>query len=139
MKKKILISDKLAQEGINILKEGDIFDVDCQYDLTPDRLKEVIGQYDALIVRSGTQVTQDIINAATRLKIIGRAGVGLDNVDLQAATKKGIIAMNTPGGNTTSTAEHAFSLMMALARNIPQGHLSTKSGKWERSKFNVLP
>lgn len=135
MKKKILISDKLAQEGINILKEGDVFDVDCQYDLTPQRLKEVIGQYDALIVRSGTQVTEEIINAATRLKIIGRAGVGLDNVDLQAATKKGIIAMNTPGGNTTSTAEHAFSLMMALARNIPQGHVSTKSGKWERSKF----
>lgn len=134
-KMKILISDKLAEEGVIILKEGDVFDVDCKYDLKPDGLKAIIGQYDALIVRSGTQVTEEIIVAATRLKVVGRAGVGLDNVDLKAATKKGIIAMNTPGGNTTSTAEHAFSLIMALARNIPQAHASMKAGKWERNKF----
>ncbi|MBF0331090.1 MAG: phosphoglycerate dehydrogenase [Candidatus Omnitrophica bacterium] len=132
---KILVSDKLAEEGLKILREGDAFEVDCKYDLKPEQLKEIIGQYDALIVRSGTQVTEDIIAAATKLKVIGRAGVGLDNVDLKAATKKGIIAMNTPGGNTTSTAEHAFSLIMALARNIPQAHSSMKAGKWERSKF----
>ncbi|MBF0619261.1 MAG: phosphoglycerate dehydrogenase [Candidatus Omnitrophica bacterium] len=132
---KILVSDKLAEEGLKILKEGDIFQVDCKYDLKPEDLKKIIGEYDALIVRSGTQVTEEIIEAASRLKVIGRAGVGLDNVDLKAATKKGIIAMNTPGGNTTSTAEHAFSLIMALARNIPQAHGSMKAGKWERGKF----
>ncbi len=132
---RILISDKLAEEGLHILREGDAFEVDCKYDLKPEQLKEIIGQYDALIVRSGTQVTEDVIEVASKLKVIGRAGVGLDNVDLKAATKKGIIAMNTPGGNTTSTAEHAFSLIMALARNIPQAHSSMKAGKWERSKF----
>lgn len=135
MKMKVLVSDKLAEEGLKILKEGDVFDVDTRYDLKPEQLKEIIGRYDALIVRSGTQVTEEIIQAATCLKVIGRAGVGLDNVDLKAATKKGIIAMNTPGGNTTSTAEHAFSLIMALARNIPQAHSSMKAGKWERGKF----
>ncbi len=134
-KMRVLVSDKLAEEGLKILKEGDVFEVDCKYDLKPEGLKEIIGQYDALIVRSGTQVTEEIINAATKLKVVGRAGVGLDNVDLKAATKRGIIAMNTPGGNTTSTAEHAFSLIMALARNIPQAHGSMKAGKWERSKF----
>lgn len=132
---KILVSDKLAEEGLKILREGDVFEVDCKYELKPEELKAIIGQYDALIVRSGTQVTAEIIDAASRLKVVGRAGVGLDNVDLKAATKKGIIAMNTPGGNTTSTAEHAFSLIMALARNIPQAHGSMKAGKWERSKF----
>ncbi|MEI8010994.1 MAG: phosphoglycerate dehydrogenase [Candidatus Omnitrophota bacterium] len=134
-KMKILVSDKLAEEGLSILKEGDAFEVDCRYDLKPEQLKAIIAGYDALIVRSGTQVTAEIIDAAARLKVIGRAGVGLDNVDLKAATKKGIIAMNTPGGNTTSTAEHAFSLIMALARNIPQAHGSMKAGKWERGKF----
>ncbi|NLE65383.1 MAG: phosphoglycerate dehydrogenase [Elusimicrobia bacterium] len=132
---KVLVSDKLAEEGLKILREGDAFDVDTRYDLKPEDLKKVIGEYDALIVRSGTQVTSEIIEAASRLKVIGRAGVGLDNVDLAAATRKGIIAMNTPGGNTTSTAEHAFSLIMALARNIPQAHASMKAGRWDRSKY----
>ncbi len=135
MKMKILVSDKLAEEGLKILREGDLFEVDTKYDLKPEELKKIIGGYDALIVRSGTQVTEEIIEAAAGLKVIGRAGVGLDNVDLKAATKKGIIAMNTPGGNTTSTAEHAFSLIMALARNIPQAHGSMKAGKWDRGKF----
>jgi D-3-phosphoglycerate dehydrogenase len=135
---KILVSDKLAEEGLKILREGDVFTVDTRYDLTPETLKAVIGDYDALVIRSGTQVTEEIIQAAGKLKVIGRAGVGLDNVDLKAATKKGIIAMNTPGGNTTSTAEHAFSLIMALARNIPQAHGSMKAGKWERNKFQGI-
>lgn len=134
-KMKVLVSDKLAEEGLKILREGDVFEVDTKYDLKPEELKKIIGNYDALIVRSGTTVTEDIIQAATNLKYIGRAGVGLDNVDLKAATKRGIIAMNTPGGNTTSTAEHAFSLIMALARNIPQAHGTMKAGKWDRSKF----
>ena len=134
-KMKILVSDKLAEEGLDILREGGAFEVDTKYDHTPETLKAAIAGYDALVIRSGTQVSADIIQAATKLKVIGRAGVGLDNVDLKAATKKGIIAMNTPGGNTTSTAEHAFSLIMALSRNIPQACSSMKAGKWERNKF----
>jgi len=133
---KILISDKLAQEGIDILKKVESFEVDCRYGLKPDELKKIISDYDALIIRSGTKVTADIIAAADKLKVIGRAGVGLDNVDLKAATQKGIVAMNTPAGNTTSTAEQTMSLILALSRNIPQACASVKSGKWERSKFS---
>ena len=133
---KILISDKLAQEGIDILKAVDGFEVDCQYGLKPEELKKIIKDYDALIIRSGTKATADILAAADKLKVIGRAGVGLDNVDLKAATQKGIVAMNTPAGNTTSTAEQTMSLILALSRNIPQACASLKSGKWERSKFS---
>ena len=133
---KILISDKLAQEGIDILKAVKGFEVDCKYDLKPDDLKKIIKDYDALIVRSSTTVTPEIIEAAGRLKFIGRAGVGLDNVDLAAATKKGIVAMNTPAGNTTSTAEHTMSMILAMSRNIPQAYASMKAGKWDRGKFS---
>ncbi len=132
---KILISDKLAQEGINILKSVKEFEVDSRSGMKPEELKGIIKNYDALIIRSETNVTADIIEQADRLKVIGRAGVGLDNVDLKAATKKGIVAMNTPAGNTTSTAEHTMSLILALSRNIPAACASLKSGKWERSKF----
>ena len=132
---KILVSDKLAEEGLDILKACGEFQVDCKYDLTPEQLKDVIKDYDALIVRSNTRVTAEIIEAAKELKVIGRAGVGLDNVDLQAATKKGIVAMNTPAGNTTATAEHTMSMILALSRNIPQACASLKSGKWDRNKF----
>lgn len=132
---KILISDKLANEGVEILKNVKEFTVDCKYGLKPEELKAIIKDYDALIVRSATQVTAEIIEAAGKLKVIGRAGVGLDNVDLPAATKKGIVAMNTPAGNTTSTAEHTMSMILALSRNIPQACASIKAGKWERSKF----
>ncbi|MBI5149285.1 MAG: phosphoglycerate dehydrogenase [Candidatus Omnitrophica bacterium] len=132
---KILISDQLADEGLAILKAVKEFTVDYKYDLTPEQLKAIIKDYDALIVRSSTKVTADIIAAANRLKFIGRAGVGLDNVDLKAATQKGIVAMNTPAGNTTSTAEHTMSMILALSRNIPQACASVKAGKWERSKF----
>lgn len=132
---KILISDKLAEEGVAILKAVKDFKVDCKFGMKPEELKSIIKDYDALIIRSGTEVTADIIEAADNLKVIGRAGVGLDNVDLKAATRKGIVAMNTPGGNTTSTAEHTMSLILALSRNIPQAHASLKVGKWERSKF----
>jgi len=132
----ILISDKLASEGVEILKAVKEFKVDCKFGLKPEELKSIIKDYDALIVRSGTKVTADIIEAADNLKFIGRAGVGLDNVDLKAATKKGIVAMNTPAGNTTSTAEHTMSLILSLSRNVPQAYASLKSGKWERSKFS---
>ena len=133
---KILVSDKLAQEGLDILQANKEFKVDCKYDMTPDQLKKVIKDYDALIVRSGTQVTADIIEASDKLRVIGRAGVGMDNVDLKAATKKGIVAMNTPAGNTTSTAEHTFSMILALSRNIPQAYASMKAGRWDRAKFS---
>jgi D-3-phosphoglycerate dehydrogenase len=133
---KILISDKLAEEGIEILKAVKEFDVSCQYGLKPEELKKIIGDFDALIIRSGTTVTADILESAKKLKVIGRAGVGLDNVDLKAATKQGVVAMNTPAGNTTSTAEHTMSMILALSRNIPQAYMSMKLGKWDRNKFN---
>ncbi|MBM3246111.1 MAG: phosphoglycerate dehydrogenase [Candidatus Omnitrophica bacterium] len=132
---KILVSDALSEEGLKILKEAKEFQVDTKTDLKPDALKEAIKDYDALIVRSATKVTKDVIAAAAKLKVIGRAGVGLDNVDLEAATQKGIIVMNTPGGNTISTAEHTMSMILALSRNIPQAAASTRKGEWKRSKF----
>ena len=131
---KILITDKLSDEGIEILKkEG--FIVDCKYKLPPQELKQIIPDYDAIIIRSETKLTKDIIEAGKNLKIIGRAGVGLDNVDVDTATKKGIIVMNSPAGNTISTAEHTFALILAVARNIPFAHMSLKNKQWERSKF----
>ncbi len=132
---KILISDPLAQEGVDILKKVKEFQVDVKHKLPPEELKKIIKDYDALLVRSETKVTKDIIEAAVNLKVIGRAGVGLDNVDLASASKRGIIVMNTPGGNTMSTAEHAVSLMLSLSRNIPQADVSVKKGEWERKKF----
>jgi len=132
---KVLISDSLSKEAVDILQKEKEFKVDVNTKLTPEELKKVIKDYDALLVRSATKVTADIINAADKLKIIGRAGVGLDNVDVEAASKKGIIVVNTPGGNTISTAEHTFSMMMALSRTIPQADLSMKKGEWERKKF----
>lgn len=133
---KILISDKLASEGIEILKAVKEFQVDMKTGMSPAELKAIIKDYDALIVRSETKVTAEILEAADKLKVIGRAGVGLDNVDLVAATKKGVVAMNTPAGNTTSTAEHTMSLILALSRNIAQAAASMKSGRWDRSKFS---
>jgi D-3-phosphoglycerate dehydrogenase len=132
---KILISDALSEEGVKILSAVKDFQVDVKTDLKPEALKEIIKDYDALIVRSATKVNKDIIGSAAKLKVIGRAGVGLDNVDLSAATQKGIIVMNTPGGNTISTAEHTMSMILSLSRNIPQANASTKKGEWKRSKF----
>lgn len=135
MKFKVLISDSFAEEGIKILRKEKRIKVDVDTNLSPAELKERIRDYDALILRSGTKVTKEIIKAAGKLKIIGRAGVGLDNVDIEAASKQGIIVMNAPGGNTISTAEHTMSMILALSRNIPQADLSVKANKWERKKF----
>ncbi len=132
---KILVSDPLSEEGLKILKSVKEFQVDIKTELKPDELKKVIKDYEALLVRSATKVTKEIIDAADKLKVIGRAGVGLDNVDLEAATQKGVIVMNTPAGNTISTAEHAMSMILSLSRNIPQASASTKKGEWKRSKF----
>lgn len=132
---KVLISDSLSKEAVEILEKEKDLQVVVNTKLTPDELKKVIKDYDALLVRSSTKVTKEVINAADKLKIIGRAGVGLDNVDIDAASKKGIIVINTPGGNTISTAEHTFSMMLSLSRSIPQADLSMKKGEWERKKF----
>ncbi|MDY0267229.1 MAG: phosphoglycerate dehydrogenase [Methanimicrococcus sp.] len=131
---KILVSDSLSSEGLAILKESG-FDVVVDTGLSEDQLVEKIKGVDALVIRSGTQVTARVIEAADKLKIIGRAGVGVDNVDVEAATKKGIIVSNTPDGNTLSAAEHTCAMMMSLARNIPQACASLRSEKWERNKF----
>ncbi|MEA3488729.1 MAG: phosphoglycerate dehydrogenase [Candidatus Omnitrophota bacterium] len=131
---KILVSDPLAKEGIEILKKNK-FKVDEVSKLSESELVKKIKGYDAIIVRSGTTVTKKIITASDRLKVIGRAGVGLDNVDVEAASKKGVVVMNAPAGNTISTAEHAFSLMLSLSRNIPQANNSVKQGRWDRKKF----
>ena len=135
MSVKILISDPLAKEGIDILKKQKDFIIDVLPKLSPEELKKIIPDYQALIVRSQTKVTKDLIRHAKKLKYIGRAGVGLDNIDVEAASKNGIIVMNTPGGNSVSTAEHAFSLILALARNIAEADRSVKKGEWERKKF----
>jgi D-3-phosphoglycerate dehydrogenase len=132
---RVLISDTLSEEGIEILRRNPAVEVDVKTKLTPDELKEIIKNYDGLVVRSATKVTADVIECADNLKVIGRAGIGLDNVDASAASKRGIVVMNTPGGNTVTTAEHAIAMMFSLARQIPQATGSMKSGKWEKSKF----
>ncbi len=129
---KVLISDKMGQPGIDIFENQDGIELDVNTGLTPDELIKIIGQYDALAIRSATKVTKEILTAATNLKVIARAGIGLDNVDIDEATKKGVAVMNTPGGNTVTTAEHAIAMMMALTRNIPRGTQSMKEGKWDK-------
>jgi len=131
---KVLVSDPITPAGIELFKEAG-FEVEVKTDHTKEELLAKIKNYDALIVRSQTKVTAEIIEAADNLKVIGRAGVGVDNVDVPAATRKGIIVLNAPDGNTISTAEHSIAMLMSLARNIPQAHASLKSGAWERKSF----
>ena len=132
---KILICDDLSSEGLNLFNKEKNMSVSVKTKLPLEELKKEIADCDACVVRSATKLTREVIEAAKNLKVIGRAGVGLDNVDVEAASKKGIIVMNTPGGNTISAAEHTLSLMMAMARNIPMADASTKRGEWERKKF----
>ena len=131
---KVLISDDLSPAAVQIFKDRGI-EVDVKVGLDKDELLKIIGDYDGLAIRSATKVTPTIIDAAKKLKVVGRAGIGVDNVDLPAATAKGIIVMNTPFGNSITTAEHAIAMMFALARDIPQANASTHAGKWEKSKF----
>ena len=133
--KKVLISDNLSAEGVEIFKKTPGIQVDVKTKMTPEELKAVIRDYDALVIRSSTKVTQEVIDRADRLKVIGRAGIGLDNVDIPAASKRGIVVMNTPGGNAVTTGEHAISMMLSLDRKIPQATASMKAGKWEKNKF----
>jgi D-3-phosphoglycerate dehydrogenase len=131
---KVLVSDSISPKCIEILKNEGL-EVDVKTGLKPEELKAIIGGYHGLVIRSATKVTAEIIDAAVNLKVVGRAGSGLDNVDKAAASKKGIVVMNTPGGNTVTTAEHAIALMFSVARKTPQANASMAAGKWEKKKF----
>ncbi|MCW4116909.1 phosphoglycerate dehydrogenase [Aurantimonas sp. MSK8Z-1] len=136
MAPRVLVSDKLSPTAVQIFKDRGV-EVDYLPDLGKDKEKllEVIGQYDGLAIRSATKVTEKVIEAASRLKVVGRAGIGVDNVDIPAASRKGIVVMNTPFGNSITTAEHAIALMFALARELPAADASTHAGKWEKNRF----
>lgn len=130
---KILVSDPVSDQGVEILQKE--YEVDVKIKLPIEELIAIIPQYDALVVRSETKVTRAVIEAAANLKVIGRAGVGVDNIDVEAATQKGIVVLNAPEGNTIAATEHTMAMMLALARNVPQAHASLKSGQWLRSKL----
>jgi D-3-phosphoglycerate dehydrogenase len=132
---RVLLTDALGPEGLAQLREQPDLEIEARPGLAPAELRAVIPGFDALVIRSGTKVTADVIAAAERLRVIGRAGIGVDNVDVEAATKKGIIVMNTPGGSNVTTAEHAITLLLALARNVPQSAAAVRAGRWERSKW----
>ncbi len=131
---KVLISDQMDPQAAQIFRDRGV-EVDEITGMTPEELKAIIGQYDGLAIRSSTKVTKDILDAATNLKVIGRAGIGVDNVDIPYASSKGIVVMNTPFGNSITTAEHAIALMFALARQLPEADASTQAGKWEKNRF----
>lgn len=135
MNYRILISDPLSEDGIYPLRQADGFDITMETGMTPEELGERIGGFDALLVRSQTQVTREIIEKAKHLKIIGRAGVGVDNIDLEAATEHGIIVVNAPDGNTNSAAEHTMAMLMSMARKIPQAYYALRNQKWDRKSF----
>ncbi len=131
---KVLISDALSPAAVQIFKDRGV-EVDVKPGLSKDELLAVIGQYDGLAIRSNTKVTAEVLKAATNLKVVGRAGIGVDNVDIPAATARGVIVMNTPFGNSITTAEHAIALIFALARDVPAANASTHAGKWEKNRF----
>ncbi|WP_321574082.1 NAD(P)-dependent oxidoreductase, partial [Geminicoccus harenae] len=131
---KVLIADKLSPAAVEIFQRRGV-ETDIKVGLSKDQLLEIIGEYDGLAIRSATKVTAEVLKAAPKLKVVGRAGIGVDNVDVEAATAAGVVVMNTPFGNATTTAEHAISMMMALARDIPAADRSTRAGKWEKSRF----
>ena len=131
---KVLISDKMDPKAAQIFRERGV-EVDEITGKTPEELKAIIGQYDGLAIRSSTRVTKEILEAATNLKVVGRAGIGVDNVDIPSASAKGVVVMNTPFGNSITTAEHAIALMFALARDLPEADKSTQAGKWEKNRF----
>ena len=133
---KILITDGLSKEGLLLFENHKNIDLDVRKKIDRDELKDIINNYEAVIIRSATTIDEEIINLLGEdFKLIGRAGIGVDNVDIKAASKKGIIVMNTPSANAITTAEHTIALLFSLARKTPQAHNSMKSLKWERSKF----
>jgi D-3-phosphoglycerate dehydrogenase len=133
--KKVLVSDPLSKKGLEILGRAKNLKYDIKPGLSPEELKNIIGEYDGIIIRSETKLKGDLIEAGKRLKVIGRAGIGLDNVDLPAATKKGIVVMNTPQENAIAAAEHTIAMILSISRKIPQATASMKTGKWEKKKF----
>jgi len=133
--KKVLVSDNLSKEAIEIFENAPGIDVDVMTNLTPDELKGVIKEYDGLAIRSATKVTAELIEKADNLKVVARAGVGLDNVDIDAASKRGIVVMNTPGGSTITTGEHTVAMMISLAKMIPDATATMKAGRWEKKKY----
>ncbi|TCP56002.1 D-3-phosphoglycerate dehydrogenase [Tumebacillus sp. BK434] len=135
VKHRVLVSDPISEQGLAALLEAPEVEVDIRTDLTPEGLLEVIGGYDALLVRSQTQVTAEVLQAGVNLRAIGRAGVGVDNIDVAAATRQGVIVINAPDGNTISTCEHTFAMLLAMARKIPQAHGKLKGGAWDRKSF----
>src|ERR1700719_211258 len=132
---KVLVADAISQRGMDELARDGGLDVSVQTKLSPAKLIEIIPEFAALIVRSETKVTGEALNAAKKLRVVGRAGVGVDNIDVEAATRRGVVVLNAPGGNTVSTAEHAFSLLLCVARKIPQADANVRSGKWNRTNF----
>lgn len=132
---KVLVADSISPRGVDELSRGGMLEVSRQTKLSPEKLMEIIPEFTGLIVRSETKVTGEVLNAAKRLRVVGRAGVGVDNVDVETATRRGIVVLNAPGGNTVSTAEHAFSLLLCVARKIPQADASLRSKKWSRKDF----
>lgn len=132
---KVLVSDNLGEDGIRMFQEAAGIDVDVKTGLEPDALMAIIASYDALVIRSATKVTRNLLQAASKLKVVGRAGIGLDNVDIPEATQRGIVVMNTPTGNVITTAEHAIAMMLSLTRNIPTGTASLRQGRWEKKKL----
>src|SRR5579883_1637541 len=131
---KVLISDKLSPAAVEIFRARGI-EADVKPGLSPAELRAIIAPYDGLAIRSATKVTRELLEAAHNLKVVGRAGIGVDNVDVKSATARGVVVMNTPHGNAITTAEHAIALMFALARQIPEASASTKAGKWEKNRF----
>jgi len=134
---RVLVCDPIAEDGVALLRQLGA-EVDVRTGLPPDELRSIVDSYDALVVRSETKVTREIIAAAPRLQVVGRAGVGVDNIDLQAATEKGVVVVNAPTGNVISAAEHAIALMLALARHIPEANASLRGGRWDRKRFMGL-
>src|SRR5438270_2009486 len=132
---KVLVADSISQGGIDELSRDGMLDVSVQTKLSPAKLIEVIPEFAAVIVRSETKVTGEALGAAKKLRVVGRAGVGVDNVDVETATRRGVLVLNAPGGNTVSTAEHAFSLLLCVARKIPQADASLRAKKWSRKDF----
>ncbi|TET96672.1 MAG: phosphoglycerate dehydrogenase, partial [Dehalococcoidia bacterium] len=137
MTARVLVCDPIAEDGIAVLQQFGA-QVDVRTGLSPDELEAAVDSYEALIVRSETKITRQVIAAAGRLQVIGRAGIGVDNIDLEAATEKGVVVVNAPTGNIISAAEHAVALMLALARHIPDASASLKSGRWDRKRFMGL-
>src|SRR5437660_222023 len=133
---RVLVAEQIGDSGIELLRQH--FDVGLGIGWAPDELAERIGEYDGILIRSATKLDAELIARATRLRAVGRAGVGVDNVDVAAATKRGIVVANAPQSNVVTAAEHTMALLLALARNIPQAHMSLTSGKWERSKFSGI-